>query len=54
MSAEQKILHQGLAKWIETQQDNVMAFIEQGGGLFVKAIGETEHLMLYETASTIL
>ena len=54
MSAEQQILHQGLTKWIETQQDNVIAFIEQGGGLIVKAIGETEHIMLYETDDDLL
>lgn len=50
----QELLHIGLSRWAETQQDNVMAFIEQGGGLVVKSIGDTEHIMLYETDDELL
>lgn len=43
--AIQATLHQGLKRWVETQQDNLMPFIEQDGGVQVDSVGDTEHLV---------
>lgn len=52
--AIQATLHQGLKRWVETQQDNLMPFIEQDGGGYVTSVGDTEHLQIYETDDELL